>query len=132
MESFRSINLVKIPGNDVKGINRKIQWLSHSLGLFSLRDKEKSCYRIFVELLKASRKQKLLSSDELAYHLNLTRGTVVHHLKRLMDSGLVVHKEGKYALRDSDLSSLVKSIRKDVCEIMDDVSKVAGEIDKRL
>ncbi len=132
MEGFRTINIVRFSDIKAKGVNQKLQWISHSLGLFSLRDKEKSCYRIFVELLKATRQGKVISSDELAYHLNLTRGTVVYHLKRLMDAGLVVHKDSGYVLKKDKLGLLVKSIRKDVCEIMDDVEKVAREIDKVL
>jgi len=36
-------------------LNESMQWFGKSLGLFGNRDRDKSCYRIFVELLKATK-----------------------------------------------------------------------------
>jgi len=35
-------------------INAELQWIGHTLGLFNERDKEKSCFRIFIELLRST------------------------------------------------------------------------------
>ena len=75
-----------------------------------MRDKDRSCYRIFLELIKSAKLGEPLSSDEIAERLNLSRGTVVHHLNRLMDSGLVVHQQRKYILRVDRLERLIVSI----------------------
>src|SRR3989338_11156110 len=96
-----------------KTINDELQWVGNSLGLFNLRDKDKSCFRVFIELLKAAKRNMPLSSDELAARLNLTRGTVIHHVNRLMDSGIVVHERKKYLLRVHSLHELVDEVKKD-------------------
>ncbi|MBS1266874.1 MAG: hypothetical protein MAG795_00843 [Candidatus Woesearchaeota archaeon] len=113
-------------------INLKLQWLGQSLGLFGQRDKDKSCYRIFVLLLKNSKNNKALTSDQIASKTNLSRGTVVHHLNRLIKSGIVVHNKNKYILRVSSLESLVEEIKKDMDRTLADLKQVARKIDMQL
>ena len=115
-----------------KELNKQLQWFSDSLGLSSLRDKSKSCFRIFIELLKTTKMQKPVSSDELAFKLNLSRGTVVHHLNKLMDSGLVVSQKNKYLLRTTSLKKLTEELKKDTEEFFEYILPVAEEIDKAL
>ena len=79
-----------------KNINHELQWLGSSLGLFNLRDKDKSCFRVFIELLKSAKHDNMMSSDELSDKLGLTRGTVIHHLNRLMETGIVIHEGRRY------------------------------------
>lgn len=110
-------------------INEEIQWLCRSLGLFGERDKEKSCYRIFIELLK---NHKGLNSDEIAENTHITRGTVIHHINRLMDSGLVISQKNKYRLRMRNFSKLIKEIEDDVEETFEGMEKIAKKIDKKL
>ncbi|MBT7930587.1 hypothetical protein HN698_01585, partial [Candidatus Woesearchaeota archaeon] len=59
-------------------LNDELQWLGTTLGLFGNRDKDNSCFRIFIELLKSTRRNKAMSSDAISLKLNLSRGTVVH------------------------------------------------------
>ncbi len=132
INSFKRITIVKIDKAGTQTVNQEIQWFSNSLGLFNLRDKEKSCFRIFVELLKASKIDKPLSSDEIAYKLNLTRGTVVHHLNRLMDAGIVVSKRNKYMLRTNNLVQLIDLLKKDANEFFTSMKNIAEEIDKQI
>ncbi|MBW2970862.1 ArsR family transcriptional regulator [Candidatus Woesearchaeota archaeon] len=113
-------------------VNERLQWLGNSLGLFSSRDKDKSCFRIFIELLKSGKEDIPLSSDELAERSSLTRGTVVHHLNNLMKAGIVVHEKNKYILRMNSLESLVAEIHKDIDRTLDDLKEVAKSIDKEL
>ena len=115
-----------------ENINRRLQWLGSSLGLFNLRDKDKSCFRIFIEFLKATKRRMALSSDELAYKLGLTRGTVIHHMNRLMESGLVTHEGNKYLLRVNNLSELVDEVRKDIDRTCSELKAVAEDVDKKL
>ncbi len=113
-------------------LNQKLQWLGQSLGLFSLRDKDRSCYRIFVELLKSSKKGIALTSDELAAKASLSRGTVVHHLARLIQAGYVIHDKNKYILRVAKLETLVEEIQKDMDRTLNDLKEVAKKIDKQI
>lgn len=115
-------------------INEELQWLGSSLGLFSLRDKDKSCFRIFIELMKNSKTQTpTISSDELAYKLNLTRGTVVHHINKLIEAGIVIKEGNKgYMLRSNSLKELVEEVEKDIKRTYDDLKNMATKIDMKL
>ncbi len=113
-------------------INQKLQWLGSSLGLFNLRDKDKSCFRIFIELLKAAKRRHPLSSDELAFRLNLSRGTVIHHITKLMESGIVVAYKNKYMLRVDNLKELINEVEADLKRTCDGLKAVAEDIDKKL
>ena len=106
--------------------------LGQSLGLFSLRDKDKSCYRIFIVLVKALKINVELTSDELAAQTGLSRGTIVHHLNRLMGAGIVINYKNKYYINYSSLEEMVEDLRKSVNVLLDDVALVAKEIDSSL
>ena len=128
----QKITIVKSRKPEEQNINKELQWFGDSLGLFNLRDKDKSCFRVFIELLKSSKRRQPLSSDELADMLNLTRGTVIHHINKLMDSGIVVHEKKKYFLRVHNLQELVKEVKIDIDRTCLDLEEVAEDIDRRL
>jgi biotin operon repressor len=128
----QKITIVKIRKPKTENVNDELQFLGNSLGLFNLRDKDKSCFRVFIELLKAAKQKRPISSDELAYRLRLTRGTVVHHINKLKDAGIVVHEGKSYFLRVDKLESLIQEIRKDLMRTCDDLQEIAKEIDKEL
>ncbi|MBI4153717.1 helix-turn-helix transcriptional regulator [Candidatus Woesearchaeota archaeon] len=132
MESFKKITIIKTKKPNSGNLNAELQWLSVSLGLFNLRDKERSMFRVFVELLKAAKKEEPLQSDELAYRLNLTRGTVVHHLNKLMDAGLVVSSRNKYMLRTKSLAKLVKEVQEDINGILKEIEDAGKDLDERI
>lgn len=129
---FRKITILRIRRPVDQNINSEMQWLSNSLGLVGLRDKSKSCYRVFIELLKAAKKGQSLSSDEISYHLGLSRGTVVHHLNKLMAAGIVAHDNNKYSLRVKDLKQLVRNLREDLNTSLAEIEEIATEIDRQL
>ncbi len=113
-------------------VNQELQWLGNSLGLFGLRDKDSSCFRIFISLVKRAKQNDAISSDEIAARLDLTRGTVVHHLKKLMDSGIVIREKEGYLLRENSLTSVVKDIKRDFEAVISEMEEVAREIDGKL
>ncbi|MFA6088233.1 MAG: winged helix-turn-helix domain-containing protein [Candidatus Woesearchaeota archaeon] len=132
IKQFIRITLIKEVKPGIDNINSDLQWFCNTLGMFNLRDKEKSCYRLFVELLKAARLEKEMSSDDLADRLNLTRATVIHHLNSLIASGLVIAKEDRYYLRVNNLKELVDFVEKDVISVFKDLKDVAENIDDKL
>jgi predicted transcriptional regulator len=128
----QKITIMKIRKPAVSDINEDLQFLGNSLGLFNLRDKDKSCFRVFIELLKAAKRHQPISSDELAFRLDLTRGTVMHHINKLMEAGIVIHDGKRYYLRVDKLEALIEEIKKDVLRTIDDLSELAKEIDDGL
>ena len=128
----QKITIINIRKPTARDLNRELQWFGNALGLFSERDKDKSCFRLFIELLKGAKYDKSYTSDELAFNLRLTRGTVVHHLNKLMEAGIVVHDRNRYALRVNNLEILMDEIKKDINRTCDDLKIVAKEIDDML
>jgi predicted transcriptional regulator len=126
------ITIIKASRPRSNNINDELQWFGSSLGLFSLRDKDKSSFRIFIELLKSAKKDNGITSDELAFRLGLTRGTVVHHLRKLIDSGIVIPERKRYILRVSSLQSLIDELERDMKQACDDLKTVARDIDEKL
>ena len=129
---YTKITIIKIRKTRRNEINEELQWIGASLGLFNLRDKDRSCFRIFVELLKSSKIGKGLSSDEIAFKSGLSRGTVIHHINKLIESGLVIVEERKYILREARLEPLIDEVEKDVIRSLDGLRAIARDIDKKL
>jgi predicted transcriptional regulator len=129
---FRKLTIIQAPRPGGADVNERLQWFGGSLGLFNPRDKERSCFRIFITLLKSAKAKEELSSDELAKRTGLTRGTVIHHLNRLMASGMVEGYKSKYVLRVDKLETLVGKLEQDVDETMKALKGIAGELDKQL
>lgn len=128
----QKITIVRVNKPIRHNLNEELLWLGESLGLFSLRDKDKSQFRIFIELLKSSKMNKPISSDELAYKLKLTRGTVIHHINKLKNMGLVKSVQNKYFLRVNSLTQLITEIKKDLIRTCDDLIEISKDLDKQL
>ncbi len=110
-------------------LNEELQWFAHALGLFGERDRDRSCFRLFLELLKATRLGEALSSEELAAACDLSRGTVVHHLNALMERGFVVQEGRRYLLRSPYLERMVDDIARDFERAAQELRRAAHEID---
>ena len=117
------------PGN----INNDIDYICRSFGYFSPRDKQDTAGKIFRLLVKeACEPNKCLSSDEIAEKLNLTRGAIIHHLNSFISAGLVIRERNRYRLRSTSLQKSIEEIREDIDRIMNEMMKIAMEIDKHL
>ncbi len=126
------VTVLKIRRGPPDNINQDLQWVGSSLGLFNQRDKDSSCFRVFITLLKKTRSADAVTSDDIALKLDLSRGTVVHHLSKLMDAGIVVHLKGGYSLREANLQKVIRSLQKDMDTIFGEIQDVAKEIDSQL
>ncbi len=129
---FTRITIIRMRKPEQENINDELQFLGESLGLFSERDKDKSCFRIFIVLIKALKAGHKLSSDEIAELTNLTRGTVIHHLNRLMESGIVVSQRNHYMLAVDSMEELVGLVRNNLMKTFDHLKPIAKNIDKKL
>ncbi|MEM4711161.1 MAG: ArsR family transcriptional regulator [Candidatus Woesearchaeota archaeon] len=129
---FIKITIIKTkkPNND--NLNEELQYLGESLGLFSERDKDKSCFRIFIVLVKSLKTGIKLTSDDIASQTNLSRGTVIHHLNRLMESGMVINQKNKYMLAVDNMEELVELAKNNIIKTFDNLKTIAKNIDKKL
>ena len=126
------ITIVNIRKPAEHNVNQELQWFGSSLGLFNLRDKDKSTFRVFIELLKSGKQKQTLTSDDLAARLSLSRGTIIHHINKLMECGIVIHEGNRYTLRVENLKALIEEVEKDIKRACEDLKEVAKEIDNRL
>ena len=113
-------------------VNEELLWLGGSLGLFGSRDKDKSCFRIFIEMLKTARANRPISSDDIAERLGLTRGTVIHHINKLIDSGIVVNYDNRYTLKVQTLAKMIEEMQVDLNKRMQELHAIARDIDNKL
>ena len=126
------VTIIRIRNNPDHNINEELQWLGNSLGLFNQRDKDSSCFRIFITLVKKSRNNEALSSDDIAEKLSLSRGTVVHHLNKLHEAGIVTKEQKGYLLREATLERVISDIHQDMENVFSELKKIAKEIDEKL
>ena len=128
----RRITIVQIRKPVKHDLNDELQWFGNSLGLFSQRDKDRSCFRIFIELLKTTKQNYPVSSDELAYKTGLSRGTIIHHINKMIESGMVIAERNRYILRVGNLAAVVEELQKDMNRMCDDLRQMAKEIDDEM
>jgi DNA-binding MarR family transcriptional regulator len=109
-----------------------LEWICRTLGYLESRDKHKTAYLILKALVEAVAQDGGLTSDELSEKLALTRGTMIHHLNKMIKSGLVIFHEGKYKLRERSLKSTVEEIQRDITRLFEDLLSVAEAVDQNL
>ncbi|MBU1202026.1 MAG: helix-turn-helix domain-containing protein [Nanoarchaeota archaeon] len=129
---FTKITIVSIKKPQEHDLNETLQWFGASLGLFGARDKDKSCFRIFIELIKNLKEEEPISSDEIAQRTGLTRGTVVHHLNKLMSSGIVTSEKNGYQLKVDNLEGLTNIVKDNVDRAFDNLKEIAKDLDRKL
>ena len=128
----RRVTVIKVRKQGSENINDELQWIGTSLGLFNQRDKDSSCFRVFITLVRKARQNEPISSDTIAEKLHLTRGTVVHHLTKLMNAGIVMREKKGYLLRENSLQDVIKDIQRDMEGMFSELQNVAREIDEKL
>ncbi len=126
------ITIVHVRRRGSDNVNEELQWLGNSLGLFTVRDRDRSCFRVFITLVRKAKRNEPITSDEIAERSALSRGTVVHHLHRLMDAGLVVREKEGYLLRENSLHGIIRDIHRDFNSFFEEMERAAEEIDERL
>ncbi|MDE1870813.1 MAG: winged helix-turn-helix transcriptional regulator [Candidatus Micrarchaeota archaeon] len=108
-----------------------LKWFCDVFGLSSDGEPnsiEEQILRNFTEAAYSSNKG--LSSSELRLNTQLARSTVIYHLNRFRDAGLLVKKGRKYYLRASEMRKAIEEIEYDINREMQRMLDMAGEFDK--
>lgn len=113
-------------------LNDALLFISQNLGLFNERDKEKSCHRLFIQLIQAKKENKTLNSQQLSLRSNLSRATVIHHMEKLVDLGIAKQTNHKFELIEKNLNFTLKKIKKQIDKLYSDMDLLTKELDKDL
>jgi len=131
-EAFATYVIIDVRMPSTEDFESDVEWICKCFGFLEPRDKEKTATRIFKALLDAMKEGKGLSSDELGEKIGLTRGTIVHHLNKLIQSGLAVHRGGRYELRGASLRRTVQEVKRDIQRVFENIEHVSQNIDETL
>lgn len=99
-----------------------------SIHLVSQRDTDGTVTTVMRVMLKEGAGQ-LIGSSDLAAAARLNRVTVIHHLRRLEQAGLVEHTAHKYRLAVSSFAHVVRQMREDTDRLLDEAERIAEQID---
>ena len=129
---FDRITIINVEPPTNADINQELQWLGATLGLFGQRDKDSSCFRVFITIVHSASENQPLTSDEIADRCGLTRGTVVHHLNKLRDAGLVSPAQQGYSLAAQSIQESLTAMEQEIQQTLALMRAVAKDIDEKL
>ena len=101
------------------------------LSIISHRDMDGTVTVVFRSMLQEGRTRSV-GSSELAGLTQLNRVTIIHHLQRLEQMGLVEHTERKYRLRVHDLGEAVVQMRGQMMRSFEEAESIAERLDKEM
>ncbi|MGD0729336.1 MAG: winged helix-turn-helix domain-containing protein [Candidatus Micrarchaeaceae archaeon] len=109
---------------------KMIKWFCEVFGLSSEENPDSIEEQILRSFIDAAYKNEGLGSSELNLDTELARSTVIYHLNRFIDAGLLVKKGRKYYFRASEMSKAIEEIEYDINREMQRMLDTAKEFDK--
>lgn len=129
----QQIILINLEKPREKKLEHDISWLCNSFGLSSGRDTENIATQIVIDLLKQlAMKEERVSSDKIAEDLDVTPSRVNHHVRNLVNTGLLYRDRRALYLRGGSLKAAVREMRKDSDRIFNELEEIAEEIDRQM
>ncbi|MDE1798372.1 MAG: winged helix-turn-helix transcriptional regulator [Candidatus Micrarchaeota archaeon] len=107
----------------------ELERFCRSMQLVTRRDMDGTATTVLRAILEETPDQPV-GSSELAARTRINRVTIIHHLNRLEEVGLVEHTEHKYRLSVAGFGEMVRKIRADTEKMLDEAEELAREIDK--
>ncbi len=117
---------------DSKKPDAMIRWF---LAVFDLGDGNEANgieAQILGALVKASYNGEGISSSELKLNPEVARSTVIYHLNRLLELGIIVKRGRKYYLRATEMAKTMEEIEYDLEREMQRMIDMAREFDKMM
>ncbi|WP_406656894.1 winged helix-turn-helix transcriptional regulator [Methanolobus sp. ZRKC2] len=129
----QQILLIKLEKPREKKLDQDIHWLCNSFGLSSGRDTENLATKIVIDLLEQiSDNEEKVSSEKIAESLEINPSRVNHHVRNLINSGLLYRERRKLCLRGGSLKAAVQEMRKDSERMFNELEEIAEEIDRQM
>jgi predicted transcriptional regulator len=106
-----------------------INWFCEVFGLTNGAGTNTLEVQILKSFLEAAHNEKGMTSSELRLDTDLARSTIIYHLNRFIEVGLLVKKGRKYYLRASKMQKAIEEIEYDVNREMQRMIDTAREFD---
>ena len=129
---YQELTLRNLEKPKQKYIEDDIAWVCKSLGLNSGRDIDSMSPRIMSSFLKRFSAEKAVPSEELADDLVVTAARINHHVRNLMDSGIVYREKKLIVLRGGSLCSAIEELKTDTDRIFERLLHIAQDVDEQL
>ncbi len=129
----QQIILINLEKPREKKLEEDIHWFCNSFGLSSGRDTENIATQIIHDLLQQiSKREDRISSDAIADNLDVNISRVNHHIRNLINAGLVYRQKRALYLRGGSLKAAVQEMRKDSERMFQELEEMAEEIDEQM
>ena len=107
-----------------------IKWFCEVFGLANDDEDNGIEEQILLRFAKAAYQGHGISSSELKLDKDIARSTVIYHLNRLMDMGLITKQGRKYYLRANEMSKVIEELEYDINREMMRMLDAAHEFDR--
>ncbi|MEZ5336318.1 MAG: ArsR family transcriptional regulator [Methanolobus sp.] len=129
----QQIILINLEKPREKKLEEDIRWFCNSFGLSSGRDTENLVTQIVLDLLQQlAENQDRISSDIIARSIEVNQSRVNHHIRNLINSGLIYREKRGLYIRGGSLKAAVQEMRKDSERIFQELEEIAEEIDEQM
>lgn len=128
------INSTELP--NAQRPDAMIRWFCIEFGISGDNESNTIGEHILREFAVAAQKGKGLTSSELATSLNMVmhppvaRSTVIYHLNRFIEIGLIVKKGRQYFLRATEMTKTIEEIEYDMQREMQKMIDAAKQFDQ--
>ena len=129
MEELTIKKLKPFPERDVE---KDLEWFCSSFGIIRERDKDRTGFKIFKLFLESTKEGNALTINQITEKVELSRTAVVHHLKCMKESGIIIERNRNYELRVTSLQQIVDEIESDIERFFKEIKKIAKDIDEDL
>ncbi len=111
-------------------IDRDFSWVVRSLGLSGTGDTDTIKYKILRNAIEDIAKDGSSTSERISGNLGLSVQRVNYHLRPMIDSGFLYRDKRRIYVRKGSIASAVEEIRKDANRMLDDVERIARQLDE--
>ncbi|WOX55992.1 MULTISPECIES: ArsR family transcriptional regulator [unclassified Methanoculleus] len=109
-----------------------LEWFFSSLGIGEGRDVDQVAQRILIALLVYQISGSGVPVERISQDLEVSSARINHHIRNLVEAGVVYRHKRLIYLRGNSLQSMVQELRKDALRVLDDLEIAAVEIDRSL
>lgn len=107
-----------------------IRWFCRVFGLSNDNEPNPIGEQILIRFAEAAQSRVGLSSSELDLDTDLAKSSVIYHLNRFIEAGLLVKRGRKYYLRASEMQKAIEEIEYDVERELSRMLDTAKELDR--